>query len=141
LQKLSKDSRVYFYREIDPTKQFVFMNNENVVYGIPEATGYESLTPRCLYIYTAILHWKDSGLVSPRILGKFNIGTLARVRALPFDSLVNISHGPLWIYQNPFMGPRAFLTHSAVVLPNDTEVLHRMTMDTSQWPAAYFTPE
>jgi len=51
LREQSRDSRVFVYRELDPNKQFVFMDNENVIYGIPEATGYESVIPRSLYIY------------------------------------------------------------------------------------------
>ncbi len=133
------DSRVYIYREIDTAKQFAFMNNENVMYGISEATGYASMTPRCLYIYTTILHWKDSGLVSPKFLGKFNVGTLARVKPLPFDSLVPESSGPLWIYKNPWVYPRAYLAHHAEILADDSAVLRRMANDMAPWPAAYFT--
>ncbi len=141
LESASGNSRVYFYREIDPEKQFAFMNNENVVYGIPEATGYASMTPRCLYIYTAILHWSDRGLVTPKFLGKFNIGTLARVKPLPFDSLICIDSGSLWIYKNPWVSPRAYLAHDAEILPDDTAILQRMSIDSFPWPAAYFTLE
>jgi Bacterial membrane protein YfhO len=141
LEASSKNARVYFYREIDTTKQFAFMNNENVVYGIPEATGYASMTPRCLYIYTTILHLHNSGLVNPKFLGKFNVGTLARVKPLPFDSLVLENSGPLWIYKNPWASPRAYLAYNAEILPDDTAILRRMSDDTASWPAAYFTPE
>jgi hypothetical protein len=141
LKSSAESSRIYFYREIDPKKQFAFMNNENVVYGIPEATGYASMTPRCLYIYTAILHWRDSGLVSPKFLGKFNIGTLARVKQLPFDSLICVDSGALWIYKNPWLGPRAYIAHHAEVLPDDTAILRRMALDTAIWPVVYSTPE
>ena len=141
LETSSRNSRVYFYREIDPEKQFAFMNNGNVVYGIPEATGYASMAPRCLYIYTAILHWGDRGLVTPKFLGTFNIGTLARVKPLPLDSLICVDSGSLWIYKNPRVSPRAYLAHDAEVLPDDTAILQRMSIDMLAWPAAYFTPE
>ncbi len=139
LDTSSRNARVYFYREIDSSKQFAFMNNENVIYGIPEPTGYASMTPRCLYIYTAILHWKDSGLVSPKFLGKFNIGMLARVKPLPFDSLICVDSGPLWIYKNLSVSPRAYLAHDAEILSNDTAILQRMSNDLGLWPVAYFT--
>jgi hypothetical protein len=141
LEASTHDSRAYFYREIDTAKQFVFMNNENVVYGIPEATGYASMTPRSLYMYTTILHWRDSGLVSPKFLGKFNIGTLARVKPLPFDSLICEDSGALWIYKNPWVSPRVYLAHTSEILPDDTAILRRMSIDTAGWPAAYFTRE
>ncbi|HET6401848.1 MAG TPA: YfhO family protein [Candidatus Kapabacteria bacterium] len=141
LQTLGKHSRTYFYREIDTSKQFAFMNNENVVYDIPEATGYVSMMPRCLYIYTAIMHWREKGLVTPDFLGKFNIGTLARVKPLPFDSLPLLTAGPLWIYRNTRMSPRAFLAHTATVLANDSEILHNMADDSIPWPIAYFTKD
>jgi hypothetical protein len=141
LEACTHDSRAYFYREIDTAKQFAFMNNENVVYGIPEATGYASMTPRSLYIYAAILHWQNAGLVSPKFLGKFNIGTLARVKPLPFDSLICVDSGALWIYNNPWVSHRAYLAHDAEVLPDDTMILRRMSNDSAPWPAAYFTPK
>lgn len=141
LEVSTLDSRAYFYREIDTAHQFAFMNNENVVYGIPEATGYASMTPRSLYIYTAILHWRDSGLVSPKFLGKFNIGTLARVKPLPFDSLTPISSGPIWIYKNPWVLPRVYLARRTEIVSDDSVVLRRMLSDTAPWPVAYFTPE
>jgi len=140
LQRLGQNNRAYFYREIDTTKQFAFMNNENVVYGISEATGYVSMMPRCLYIHTAIGHWRDSGLITPQFLAKFNVGTLARVKPLSFDSLALESAGPLWIYRNLPVSPRAYLAHTATVFDNDSQVLRRMSNDTLPWPAAYFTP-
>jgi hypothetical protein len=141
LKSSVKNSRVYFYREIDTAKQFAFMNNENVIYGIPEATGYASMTPRSMYIYTAILHWRDSGLISPKFLGKFNLGTFVRVKPLPFDSLFCIDSGALWIYKNPWVRPRTYLAHRTEILPDDTTILQRMSIDSDPWPAAYFTPE
>ena len=139
LEHMAKNSRAYCYREVDSARQFVFMDNQNVIYGIPEATGYESITPRSLYIYTAVLHWRDSGLVTPELLGKFNIGTLVRAKPLPFDSLQCIESGPLWIYRNPFVFPRAYLAHRAIVVVNDSEALSRMNDASLVWPAAYFT--
>jgi hypothetical protein len=141
LEATTKNSRAYFYREIDMAKQFAFMNNGNTVYDIPEASGYESMTPRCLYIYTAILHWRDSGLVTPKFLGKFNISTLVRVKPLPFDSLEPESQDPLWIYKTPWVYPRAYLAYDAEILSDDTTIFHRMSNDSAPWPAAYFTPE
>ena len=141
LQTFSKDSRLYCYREIDTARQFVFMDNENVVYGIPSATGYESMTPRSLYIYSSILHWKDSGLISPQFLGKFNIGTLVRAKPLLFPSLRLVDSNSIWIYKNPYSTPRVFLAFDGEILPNDTAILDRMADSTSQWPAAYFTPD
>ncbi len=141
LEANTKNSRAYFYREIDTAKQFAFMNNENTVYDIPEVSGYESMTLRCLYIYTAILHWRDSGLVTPKFLGKFNVGTLARVKPLPFDSLMLESSGSLWVYKNPWVSPRAYFVHDAEILSDDTIILHRMSLDSAPWPVAYFTPE
>jgi len=141
LEASTHDSRAYFYREIDTARQFAFMNNENVIYGIPEATGYASMTPRSLYTYTAILHLKDSGLVTPKFLGKFNVGTLVRVKPLPFDSLPCVDSGALWIYKNPYVSPRTYLAHNAEVLSDDTMILRRMSNDSASWPAVYFTPE
>ena len=141
LQSLGKNSRTYFYREIDSNKQFVLMNNENAVYGISEATGYASMIPRCLYTYTTIGHWHDSGLVTPRFLGKFNIGTLARVKPLPFDSLQLETSGPVWIYKNLLVWPRAYLAHMAITCGNDSIALRHMADSALGWPVAYFTPD
>ena len=139
LQAATRTSRAYIYREVDSSKQFAFMNNENMIYKIPEATGYVSEIPRCLYIYTALGHWRDSGLVSPQFLGKFTIGTLARVKPLPFDSLELEDSNSLWIYKSPWTFPRAYLAHTAIICRNDSDVLRRLTNNQLAWPAAYFT--
>ena len=139
LERLAKDSRVYCYREVDSARQFIFMDNQNVLYNISEATGYESMTPRSLYIYTAVLHWQDTGLVSPELLGKFNVGTLVRVKPILFDSLTCLASGPLWIYKNPYVFPRAYLAHRAAATSSDSETLSRINDASFGWPKAYFT--
>ncbi len=141
LQRLSKDCRVYTYREVDPTRQFVFLDNENVVYGIQQISGYESIIPRCLYIYTAIDHWQDTGLISPRLLGKFNCGVLVRAKALANDSAIQLEvNGPIWIYNNHEVVSRAFLANRIQQFNNDSEILRQLSKDSLQIQGVYFTP-
>src|SRR5581483_1252514 len=146
LQSTTQHSRAYFYREIDPSRQFIFMDNENVIYGIPTASGYESLIPRCLYRYTAVGHWRDSGLVTSNLLATFNCSPLIRVKPLPFlpgnllDSTASATLSSFWPYRNNAALPRAFLARNEEILQNDSVILHRLLYDAPN-KVAYFTPE
>lgn len=136
LQSLSVNSRVCFFRQIAPGKQTMFIDNENIIYGIREATGYESLTPRCLF--NAIGVTPDAA--TQRLLSRFNVGTICT--ALPIadtTQLTTLVRGPIWIYRLNSPTPRAFLTCSTATLPNDRLVLDSLRYSLSPWPAALFT--
>jgi len=143
LHEQTRDSRVFVYRELDSNKQFVFMDNENIVYGIPEATGYESVIPRSLYMYSAVIHPSlREGILGSQFLGKFNIGTLVAQHALSDDSLTLIGQsGPIWIYKNKLATPRAFLASTSSILRNDTIICDHLLQNDEQWPTAMFTTD
>jgi len=57
------------------------------------------------------------------------------------DSLTQLgSPGPLWIYKNNLVTPRAFLASTSSILSNDTAICDELLRKNSPWPAAMFTP-
>src|SRR5665213_993562 len=44
------DGRVYVDRRLHPNEQYLFIDNENIAYGIPVVSGFESLLPRSFYL-------------------------------------------------------------------------------------------
>jgi hypothetical protein len=138
LQSMSADSRVCFFRQAAAGKQSMFIDNENIMYGIREATGYESLSPRCLFNAIGV----TPDMPTQRLLSRFNVGTICT--AVPIADTTQLStvvRGPIWIYRINVPMPRAFLTGASATLPNDRAVLDSLRLSPALWPAALFTPD
>ncbi|MDP4200971.1 MAG: YfhO family protein [Bacteroidota bacterium] len=137
LHSLSRDSRVCFFRQIAPNTQTMFIDNENVIYGISEATGYKSLVPRCLFNEIGV----TPDMATQRLLSRFNVGTICTATPIgDATHLVSLNQGPIWIYRVPTATPRAFFARSTATLSNDQIVLDSLRHGSS-WPAALFTPD
>lgn len=140
IQNQFKNGSTYVWREVIPDRQYMLINNENIVYDIREVTGFESVVPRSLYVILG--QWSTPKGINSEFLGKFNVGTLISEYPLSSSALISIGvSGSILIYHNMMVRPRAFLTNSSMILPNDTSILKQLLDTLGQWPTAYFTPD
>lgn len=139
LRSLGQKNSTYLLREVISGKQYMLINNENIMYNLREITGFESVIPRCLYL--TLGHWPIMKEINSGFLGKFNVGTLVTEYPLSSASLSPFGKsGPLWTYNNLTVRPRATFAHSSVVLLNDTAILRHLLDTVGGWPVAFFTP-
>jgi hypothetical protein len=137
LQSRTGLGRTCFFRQIEPNHQTIFVDNQAVMYGIPEATGYESLTPRCLYNVIGV----DIDSATIRLLSRFNVATIGATHSVQNDLLHPILNGPIWMYDISVRSPRVFLSSHVETVANDSIAVARLRSNEIHWPAAIFTPE
>lgn len=133
----ARENRVNFFRQIEPNHQTIFVDNQSVVYGIAEATGYESLTPRCLY--NAIGVNPDSATI--HLLSRFAVGTIGTTHALQNGLLTILQSRPIWMCSVANPTPRAFLCTESKQVANDSTALALLRSADLAWPSALFTQD
>lgn len=110
---------------VPPKEQFVLVNNLNIMYGIPDTRGFESLIPRSYATFQE--HWKNPDTVNFRLLGLFHTGYMLTDTQTFHDSAVELimdSVVKVYRIKNPL--PRAFVTNRFEKVSSDSEAVRKM---------------
>jgi len=102
-------ARTFIDRRAQPGKQYIFIDNENVAYGISQVSGFESLLPRCFYLTIPSLF--DDTTKPAQFLGALNTQYVVSEdsKSLSDTNLTLSNIGALNIYSNHAIEPRVQL--------------------------------
>jgi hypothetical protein len=121
----SLQSRVFVDRHLYIGHQYLFLDNSNVIYGVRQISGFESLLPRSFYV-ALNKHGYDTlhTLPSLPLLSALNVGRIVTGDwiSLRDSTLSRSSVDGLNIYTNHLVKPRVWLGSSARVA-SDSNVL------------------
>ncbi|HEY3874526.1 MAG TPA: YfhO family protein [Candidatus Kapabacteria bacterium] len=137
LQHHADEGRIYIHRRGYPGKQYLFLDNEPLLYGLSTVTGYESEVPRSFY--PELLRISDT-FPHPKALGFLGVSYLVFYPGLiPSGTLPMADSSSMAIYANPFARPRAALYYRKSILANDSVILDRIFDENDPHDCVWFT--